>query len=184
MSKDRVVDSLGKIDDDMIQSVEALRQKKKRPAWMKWGAMAACFCVLIAAVAVAPNLFPGTTPVPPNNNDFPIQTDPNQSEGSEHTEGPWNPWQANFNTVTGVLDAARRYIPGYFTEELSADEIETLEPGMRIEYMQYSGFAGFDGDGNLIDVCLNVTTSIPNNDVSILISEDGITRDYVMETGK
>ena len=31
MSKDRVVDSLGKIDDDMIQSVEALRQKKKRP---------------------------------------------------------------------------------------------------------------------------------------------------------
>lgn len=181
MSKDRVVDSLGKIDDDMIQSVEALRQKKKRPAWMKWGAMAACFCLLIAAVAVAPNLFPGTTPVPPNNNDFPIQTDPNQSEGSEHTEGPWNPWQANFNTVTGVLDAARRYIPGYFTEELSADEIEALEPGMRIEYMQYSGFAGFDGDGNLIDVCLNVTTSIPNNDVSILISEDGITRDYVMD---
>ena len=184
MSKDRVVDSLGKIDDDMIQSVEALRQKKKRPAWMKWGAMAACFCLLIAAVAVAPNLFPGTTPVPPNNNDFPIQTDPNQSEGSEHTEGPWNPWQANFNTATGVLDAARRYIPGYFTEELSADEIETLEPGMRIEYMQYSGFAGFDGDGNLIDVCLNVTTSIPNNDVSILISEDGITRDYVMDMVK
>ena len=77
---------------------------------MKWGAMAACFCLLIAAVAVAPNLFPGTTPVPPNNNDFPIQTNPNQSEGSEHTEGPWNPWQANFNTVTGMLDAARRYI--------------------------------------------------------------------------
>lgn len=181
MSKDRVVDSLGRIDDDMIQSVEALRQKKKRPAWMKWGAMAACFCLLIAAVTVVPNLFPGTTPIPPNNNDFPIQTNPNQSEGSEHTEGPWNPWQVNFNTVTGMLDAARRYIPGYFTEELSADEIEALEPGMRIEYMQYSGFAGFDGDGNLIDVCLNVTTSIPDNDVSVLISEDGITRDYVMD---
>lgn len=28
MSKDRVVDSLGRIDDDMIQSVEALRQKE------------------------------------------------------------------------------------------------------------------------------------------------------------
>ena len=181
MSKDRVVDSLGRIDEDMIQSVEALRQKKKRPAWRKWGAMAACLCLLIVAVAVAPNLFPGTTPVPPNNNDFPIQTNPNQSEGSEHTEGPWNPWQANFNTVTGMLDAARRYIPGYFTEELSADEIEALEPGMRIEYMQYSGFAGFDGDGNLIDVCLNVTTSIPDNDVSVLISENGITRDYVMD---
>lgn len=181
MSNDRVIDSLGRIDDDMIRNVESLRQKKKQPAWKKWGAMAACFCLLIVAVAVAPNLFPGTTPVPPGNNDFPIQINPNQSDGSKHTEGPWNPWQANFNTVTGVLDAARRYIPGYFTEELSADEIEALEPGMRIEYMQYSGRAGFDGDGNLIDVYLNVTTSIPDNDVSILISEEGIARDYVMD---
>ena len=48
MSKDRVVDSLGRIDDDMIQSVEALRRKKKRPAWTRWAAMAACFCLLIA----------------------------------------------------------------------------------------------------------------------------------------
>ena len=39
MSKDRVVDSLGRIDDDMIQSVEVLRQNKKRPVWKKWGAM-------------------------------------------------------------------------------------------------------------------------------------------------
>ena len=47
MSKDRVVDSLGRIDDDMIQGVEALRQKKKRPAWVKWGAMAACLCLVV-----------------------------------------------------------------------------------------------------------------------------------------
>ena len=60
MSKDRVVDSLGKIDDDMIQSVEALRQKKKRPAWMKWGAMAACFCLLTVSythLTLPTNLF-------------------------------------------------------------------------------------------------------------------------------
>ena len=74
MSKDSVIDSLGRIDDDMIQSVEALRRKKKRPAWMKWGAMAACFCLLVAAVTVAPGLFPGTVPLPPGSNDFPVQT--------------------------------------------------------------------------------------------------------------
>lgn len=48
MSKDRVVDSLGRIDDDMIQGVEALRHKKKRPAWMKWSALAACLCLVVA----------------------------------------------------------------------------------------------------------------------------------------
>ena len=46
MSKDRLVDSLGRIDDQMIQSVESLRRKKKRPAWTKWGAMAACLCLV------------------------------------------------------------------------------------------------------------------------------------------
>ena len=30
MSKDRVIDSLGRIDDDMIRGVEGLRRKKKR----------------------------------------------------------------------------------------------------------------------------------------------------------
>lgn len=47
MSKDRLIDSLGRIDDDMVQGVEALRRKKKRPAWMKWGAMAACLCLVL-----------------------------------------------------------------------------------------------------------------------------------------
>ena len=199
MSKDKVVDSLGRIDDDMIQSVEALRQKKKRPAWTKWGAMVACLCLIVASAVVIPRITdPSPFGVPIPNPDGTIQRgdEPDVypdhpilrpgdegyvSPGTEPAEGPWNPWQVHFNTVTGMLDAARRYIPGYFTEELSAEDLEALEPGMRIEYMQYSGHAGFDGDGNLIDIYLNVTTSIPDSDVSILISENGITRDYVMD---
>lgn len=47
MSKDRVIDSLGRIDDDMIQNVDTLRRKKKRPVWKKWGAMAACLCLVV-----------------------------------------------------------------------------------------------------------------------------------------
>ena len=53
MSKDRVIDSLGRIDDDMIPSVEGLRRKKKRPIWLKWGAVAACLCLaVIVAIPV------------------------------------------------------------------------------------------------------------------------------------
>ena len=53
MNKHSVVDSLGRIDDDMIQSVEALRRKKKRPAWTRWGALAACLClVLVGALGM------------------------------------------------------------------------------------------------------------------------------------
>ena len=48
MSKDKVIDSLTGIEDDMIQTVEALRNKKRHPVWMKWGALAACLCLLVA----------------------------------------------------------------------------------------------------------------------------------------
>jgi len=58
MSKDRVVDSLGRIDDDMIQGVEALRHKKKSPAWLKWGAMAACLCLVAVGVLFIHNAKP------------------------------------------------------------------------------------------------------------------------------
>jgi len=48
MSKDKVIDSLTGIDDDMIQAVEALRRKKRHPVWLKWGVLAACICLLVS----------------------------------------------------------------------------------------------------------------------------------------
>ena len=48
MSKDKVIDSLTGIEDEMIQTVEALRSKKRRPVWIKWGAIAACLCLVVS----------------------------------------------------------------------------------------------------------------------------------------
>ena len=54
MSKDRVIDSLGRIDDDMIRGVEGLR-RKKRLAKIKWVALAACLCLMV--VFAIPTVF-------------------------------------------------------------------------------------------------------------------------------
>ena len=48
MSKDKVIDSLTGIDDDMIQAVEALRRMKRHPVWLKWGVLAACICLVVS----------------------------------------------------------------------------------------------------------------------------------------
>ena len=55
MSKDNVIDSLGRIDEDMILGVEELRRKRKRSGWVRWAAMAACLCLVIAAAVLIPN---------------------------------------------------------------------------------------------------------------------------------
>lgn len=51
MNKDHVIDAFAGIDEDMIQDVDVLRSKKRRPVWLKWGALAACLC-LLATIAI------------------------------------------------------------------------------------------------------------------------------------
>lgn len=179
MRKEEFCEILGDINENHIQEARAAR-KAKKPTWQKWGVMAACFC-FIAVIAIAgPDLF-GSVHTPPDPSEPPVQSAPNQSKGKEQTENLWYPWQANFNSVTTIMDAAKIYIPGYFTEELSPEEIAAIEPGMRTEFMQYSGHAGFDGDGKLVGVYLTVTTTIPEANASIAISQDGTVRDYLLD---
>ena len=78
MRKDDLIDSIGMIDDDLIQSVDALRRKRKSFGWKRWAGLAACFCLILAAMTAMPGLFWETTPSPPVQNDFPVQTNPKQ----------------------------------------------------------------------------------------------------------
>ena len=48
MIRNDLVDSIGEIDDDMVETVDALRTAKKgKHPWIKWGALAACLCLVI-----------------------------------------------------------------------------------------------------------------------------------------
>ena len=182
MSKDRVVDSLGRIDDDMIQGVETLRQKKKRPAWTRLGAMAACFCLLIAAMVAAPKLFLGTTPTPPDNNDFPVhdssvQTNPNQSEGNQNTEIVQTPWTIHYNEVSSMIAANRVFSKGSFTEPLNDAELATLMPSVDLTC---SGYARFDDKGKLLDIEMQTETILPDSPVAIGLTDYFFGFDYVL----
>ncbi len=46
--RDEIIDSIGKIDHDMIERVDALRQKKRaQRIRLKWGVLAACLCLSV-----------------------------------------------------------------------------------------------------------------------------------------
>ena len=193
MSKDRVVDSLGRIDDDMIQGVEVLRRKKKRPAWTKWGAMAACFCLIVASAFVIPRITdsgPGYVPVP--NPDGTIQRDeppdvypshPILRPGDEGyvdpapTLNPQTSWTLHFNDVSSMLAANRPYYKGTFTEDLTDVELAALLPS---KDLTCSGYAMFDNYGNLLEVVIQASTVLPESPVTIALADYYFGFDYVL----
>ena len=201
MSEEKLLDAFGQIEEEFIEEADPEKKKngivkKRNSKWITWATSAAC-AVLVVGIG-APlvwNVFLGSAtkgvekaetenevgaPEAIQDNDLSGMAGENEALGGEATEGSGKLWVAHFNEATDVLDSARKYVPGYFTEELSAEEIAAIEPGRRQEWMQYSGYVGFDGEGNLIDVSLIVTTTIPENPITLYISENGTGRCYVL----
>ena len=47
--KERILDSMGRIGDDLIKGVDALRRRSRvKSRWIRWGAAAACVCLIAA----------------------------------------------------------------------------------------------------------------------------------------
>ena len=60
MRKNRISETIGNINQKYVNEATAYSGEVKavrRPVWMKWGAVAACLCLIVAAMVAIPNLF-------------------------------------------------------------------------------------------------------------------------------
>ena len=183
MRGNEFLDKMGLIEPAYIEEADIM-PKRKVNAWGKWGAMAACLCLVAAAAIAVPNLLPGnrTEPDPKTGNTIAQSSKPNvYSPVDVVPDGPQNMCVFHYNEASTVLDAQRRYIPGYFTEELNSEELAAILPDGQTEAMTFCGYAGFDGEGTLIDVVLQVDAPfLDNANVSVLLSNEEPIRCYVI----
>ena len=47
MSTDRFTAAMGYIDDDLVSGAVEYKRTKKKTSWLKWGAIAACLCLVV-----------------------------------------------------------------------------------------------------------------------------------------
>lgn len=52
MKTEKLLGAIGKIDDNLVYDAVNDTPKKKRPAWIKWGAIAACLCFMVCIFAI------------------------------------------------------------------------------------------------------------------------------------
>lgn len=57
MNQDNIHDALNLLDDELIEEVSKIRdqRKKKKIIWVRWGTLAACFCLILVGVYMAEN---------------------------------------------------------------------------------------------------------------------------------
>ena len=50
MSIPKMANAMGYIDDDLVSGAVEYKRTKKKNSWLKWGAMAACLCLVVVSV--------------------------------------------------------------------------------------------------------------------------------------
>lgn len=175
MRGNELLDRMDLIDPEYVEAAEQMPAKKTRIP-TGWIATAACLCILLAG-AIA-GIRPVTSLAPTETTD---QTIPSTVTVPITIIEPivvepeiiWEPYYNEYEDTGIVSDSKRVQIPGYFIEELSQEEIYSLTPQARMLWMELSGHAGFNGEGELIDLFLTITTSDPESDVSLFVSQYG-----------
>ena len=56
MNRKDLYKGFNEVENDILERSETVFKNKKKPIWLKWGAMAACLCLVIVGAFMAPNL--------------------------------------------------------------------------------------------------------------------------------
>lgn len=139
MKKEQLYDALGGINENYINEAHQTAKKKTRAGWVKWAAMAACLCLVVAGALVLPRL--RSDSVEPNP-----QLSSNPNVGTEQPNGDEIATQPNstnvllVSTVDGVasadMDVKFTYYPDPF-EENSDDVLIQFENVAGLSYNNF-----------------------------------------------
>ena len=123
MNRKDLYQSMNQIDDDILERSE-VRKKKKSSAWMRWGAMAACLCLMVGVlVPLANSLF-------------------NAKGGGDFQDGvPAEPaliyFQGALYQCGYAEDALKRAgLPSEITADLAGEHVAYLEMGGAVDYQE------------------------------------------------
>lgn len=58
MNAKKFSDAMSELDTKYVEEALNYKKKSKRPVWVKWGAMAACLCLIVVAIITIPSMLP------------------------------------------------------------------------------------------------------------------------------
>ena len=185
------LDKMELIDPAFIEAADNKPQKKKI-SWVKWGVVAACFCLVVTSAVVMPGML--NSPFPPDSNPetsntvklTPI-TIPNQNEGGFGFEGYMyydiselnneNPWNESMNISflpvykNGAYDESGAGVPKGMSEAEMMEKLNFIAASLNLKILSTEVVAdGFiEINGNSVATNIHAKT----NNGTIYVEADG-----------
>ena len=154
---------------DKIMNRLTQRPPLRRMVLGRYAPICACAVLVFMSIWAFPNLFPSNQVNSPV-----IQPDDTSSPATAPSLDANEESALFFNRAEGSSEAKRAAIPGYFTQELTPDEIGTLlksTPDMLKNYL-LKGHAGFSGQGILDDVTIVGKDADSGQEIRIKMAKD------------
>lgn len=144
MKNEEMLQAIGKIDDELVYgAVNDAKVKKKKNTWVKWGAMAACLCLVVGAVFTIPNFRSGNHV---------------QAWNDSYSYKQYFKYSNSGNSVSASASLADSAIPYAETRSFSDDrttlEAEGIIPAIETHPL-FSAEAHYNSDGSLYSITLS-----------------------------
>ena len=179
MKKEQLYDALGGINENYINEAHQTAKKKTRAGWVKWAAMAACLCLVVAGALVLPRL--RSDSVEPNPQ---LSSNPNvgteQPNGDEITTQPNNKNVLLVNTVDGVAGADMDVQFTYYPDPSENKSDDVLIQFKNVAGLNYNNFVAKIPDVFVKERFYSV--DVPSNAAAAYIPHDFVF-DYQTNNG-
>lgn len=164
--KEKILDSVGRIDDDMIEEVDELRQQKKSNVWHKYAAIAAAVCIAVAAAII---LLPGL--IGQKGEDVPVTEETVEFTTLDIAAGIM--LEENENMFFYPISFEERQRFGLLPEGAVGLEPENIYRITQADIGEYMGTVGFSPDASLVGKNVYHFASFPDSMAICILDKDG-----------
>jgi len=188
MKNEKLLDAFGQIDEEFVEEADpekrkTAKKKSKKDWWVKWEVWVACLCLAFIGAYIIQKVWKEPEPIisePSTTDTLVLNSDgtgrqENESEEYDPEDVADEPFDSGtliFNEASSFLSASRRYIPGYFTEELDDKELSAIKPDRQIPGMSCSAVAGYDGEGTLIEIFMNIDAPLLDDTARVIFTKE------------
>ena len=166
MKEERILNLLNQVDEKYIKEADPMNKAKKKNNWLKWGSMAACFCLVAVGILAGPRMW---------NSDDPQDTIVSAHELAynitlEGSETIYNPISFAQRRLFGIIDENATSLTAENTYQITSDDLGEV-----------MGTVGGCANKKLVGATAYYFVDYPNDDSICIVGINGTYAFYVKE---